>query len=68
MKRAQPDDQNVWEGSGNVFADLGLENPEDEVLRAHLLWDLREEIERGGMVKLGPHPETPWTRGGWSAK
>ncbi len=39
-------DDVVIAGSGNVFADLGLENPAEEKLKAELVSGLADEIER----------------------
>ena len=36
----------VHSGSGNVFADLGFENPEEELLKADLVRELRAIIRR----------------------
>lgn len=45
-KRAE---EKVEAGSGNVFADLGFENPEDEALRAELVFQLAESIKERGL-------------------
>ena len=37
---------NVTASSGNVFADLGFENPEEELLKAKLARELRAIIKR----------------------
>ncbi len=36
----------VTEGSGNVFADLGFAEPEEELAKAHLLMLLQQAIKR----------------------
>lgn len=36
----------VRSGSGNVFADLGFENPEEELLKADLVREIRGIIRR----------------------
>jgi len=36
----------VTRGSGNVFADLGLENPEEELLKAQLVREIRDILKR----------------------
>jgi predicted XRE-type DNA-binding protein len=36
----------VTHSGGNVFADLGLEHPEEELLKAQLVREIREIIER----------------------
>jgi predicted XRE-type DNA-binding protein len=39
----------VTEGSGNVFADLGLANPEQEVLKAELTLQIYSILKESGM-------------------
>lgn len=39
----------VNEGSGNVFADLGLPNPEQELLKAQLTLQVHTILEASGM-------------------
>ena len=39
----------VTRSSGNVFADLGFDNPEDEHVKAKLVVALREEIKALGL-------------------
>jgi predicted XRE-type DNA-binding protein len=36
----------VTRGSGNVFADLGLDNPEEELLKAQLVREIRDILKR----------------------
>lgn len=36
----------VTKGSGNVFADLGLDNPEEEQLKAQLVREIRDILKR----------------------
>ncbi len=45
------DDITVTEGSGNVFADLGFENPEEERLKAQLVREIRD-ILKGRRITL----------------
>ena len=40
------DDDTVTPGSGNVFADLGFENPQEELLKAKLVREIRAIIKR----------------------
>jgi len=40
------DDNAVTPGSGNVFADLGFENPEEELLKAKLVCEIRVIVKR----------------------
>lgn len=39
------DDITVTRGSGNVFADLGLDNPEEEQLKAQLVREIRDILK-----------------------
>ena len=39
----------VEEGSGNVFADLGLSNPEQERLKAHLTLEIYKILKERGL-------------------
>ena len=39
-------DTKVTVGSGNVFADLGFDNPEEELLKAKLIREIRAIIKR----------------------
>jgi predicted XRE-type DNA-binding protein len=41
----------IAEGSGNVFADLGLENPDEELLRAELVLQLVRAIRALGITQ-----------------
>lgn len=36
----------VTRGSGNVFTDLGFENPEEELLKAQLVREIRDILKR----------------------
>jgi predicted XRE-type DNA-binding protein len=42
----------VQRGSGNVFADLGFSDPEDMRLRADLVQQIREILERRGLTQV----------------
>lgn len=44
MKKER-DDTTITHGSGNVFADLGFENPEEELLKARIASLLNDTIE-----------------------
>lgn len=46
---ANADDVEATIGSGNVFADLGFDNPAEEQLKADLVSGLAAEIERRGL-------------------
>ena len=41
----------VTESSGNVFADLGFANPEEELLKAKLVREIRAIIKRRKLTK-----------------
>jgi predicted XRE-type DNA-binding protein len=41
----------VQRGSGNVFADLGFERPEEELLKAQLVREIREIVKRRGLTQ-----------------
>ncbi len=41
----------VTEGSGNVFADLGLPNPEQELLKARLTLQIHTILKGSGMTQ-----------------
>jgi predicted XRE-type DNA-binding protein len=43
----------VEKSSGNVFADLGLPNPEEALLKAQLVMHLAEIIARRGLTQAG---------------
>jgi predicted XRE-type DNA-binding protein len=42
----------VTEGSGNVFADLGLPNPEQELLKAQLTLQIYSILKESGMKQV----------------
>jgi predicted XRE-type DNA-binding protein len=42
----------VTEGSGNVFADLGLPNPEQELLKAQLTLQIYTILRESGMTQI----------------
>jgi len=41
----------VTRGSGNVFADLGLPNPEQELLKAHLTLQIYQIVKERGLTQ-----------------
>ena len=41
----------IEEGSGNVFADLGFANPEQEQLKAHLTLQIYRTIKQRGLTQ-----------------
>ena len=42
----------ITEGSGNVFADLGLANPEQELLKAQLTLQIYTILKESGMTQV----------------
>ena len=56
MKTKAPKTRNrvarVTEGSGNVFADLGLPNPEQELLKAQLTLQIYTILKDSGMTQV----------------
>jgi len=42
----------VYEGSGNVFADLGLPNPEERLLKANIVRELHRLIKQRGLTQV----------------
>jgi predicted XRE-type DNA-binding protein len=42
----------VYEGSGNVFADLGLPNPEERLLKAGIVSELHRLIKQRGLTQV----------------
>lgn len=42
----------VERGSGNVFVDLGLPNPQERLLKSHLMHAIRGEIGRHGLTQV----------------
>lgn len=47
----ESDDQGVYYGSGNVFADLGLDNPEELLAKAQLAVTIHDIIEAKGLTQ-----------------
>ena len=45
-------DKKVTVGSGNVFADLGFANPEEELLKAKLVREIRAIIKRRKLTQV----------------
>ncbi|MEI8366728.1 MAG: helix-turn-helix transcriptional regulator [Parachlamydiaceae bacterium] len=38
--------------SGNVFADLGIENPEEELTKAKLVWEIEQIIKKRKLTQV----------------
>src|SRR5438445_13707116 len=51
-RRLRNDVSRVVEGSGNVFADLGLRNPEQELLKAQLTLQIYTILKDSGMTQV----------------
>ena len=51
-KRTRNRAARVTEGSGNVFADLGLPNPEQELLKAQLTLQIYAILKDSGMTQV----------------
>jgi predicted XRE-type DNA-binding protein len=52
MARGQKAEIPVTEGSGNVFADIGLPEPEEELTKAQLASHIREIIRRRRLTQV----------------
>jgi predicted XRE-type DNA-binding protein len=48
--RTEDLENTVTSSSGNVYADLGYENPEEMLLNAHLIMLLRKVIKTKGLI------------------
>ncbi|MGC2673029.1 MAG: helix-turn-helix transcriptional regulator [Candidatus Acidiferrum sp.] len=51
-KKARSRVSRVTQGSGNVFADLGLPNPEQELLKAQLTLQIYSILKDSGMTQV----------------
>lgn len=49
---SRTDDNSIVESSGNIFADLGLPNPQERHLKAQLARKINDEIEAGGWTQI----------------
>ncbi len=49
--KATSEKAGVFVGSGNVFADLGLPNPEECQLKAYLIMEIENVIQGNGLTK-----------------
>jgi predicted XRE-type DNA-binding protein len=38
--------------SGNVFADIGIENPEEELTKAKLVWEIQQIIKKKKLTQI----------------
>jgi len=57
----------VQRGSGNVFSDLGFDNPEEMQLRADLVQQLREIIKRRRLTQVAAAKLLGIRQPDWSA-
>lgn len=52
-KKQQVSEEVEWEkSSGNVFADLGFENPEEELTKAKLVWEIEQIIKKKKLTQV----------------
>ena len=52
-KKQQLIEEVAWEvSSGNVFADLGIENPEEELTKAKLVWEIEQIIKKKKLTQV----------------
>lgn len=52
-KKKQPLEEIEYEmSSGNVFADIGIENPEEELTKAKLVWEIEQIIKRKKLTQV----------------
>ena len=51
LKRVKVNDEQIEIGSGNVFADLGLEDAEERLLKAQLATEITQLIKRKGWTQ-----------------
>jgi len=51
-KKGRKGTVHVTEGSGNIFADLGLPNPEQELLKAQLTLQIYAILKDSGMTQV----------------
>jgi predicted XRE-type DNA-binding protein len=52
VKRTRLREARVTEGSGNVFADLGLPNPDQELIKARLTLQIYAILKSSGMTQV----------------
>ena len=51
MKRHVIEGVEVWEGSGNVFADLGMPNAEEHQIKSGLMGEIAKAMRRRGLTQ-----------------
>ena len=56
MKKRKVDDAEYYEGSTNVYADLGYANPEEWALKASIATKILAIIEESGLTQNGVTP------------
>ncbi|MBA3722645.1 MAG: XRE family transcriptional regulator [Parachlamydiaceae bacterium] len=53
IKKTQPSEEIECDmSSGNVFADLGIENPEEELTKANLVWEIEQIIKKKKLTQV----------------
>lgn len=53
LRRHKNSKENECEiSSGNVFVDLGIENPEEELTKARLAWEIQQIIKRKKLTQV----------------
>ena len=50
-QKCKPPDDSVFIGSRNIFADLGLRNPEETLLKAKLVIEIEKLIQTNGWTR-----------------
>lgn len=50
-KQQHVDEMELEMSSGNVFADIGIENPEEELTKAQLVWEIEKIIKKKKMTQ-----------------
>ncbi len=45
-KQRESKDLNIEVGSDNIFADIGVENPEEELTKAELAWEIEQTLKK----------------------
>lgn len=51
-KQNSPEEIECEISSGNVFADLGIENPEEELTKAKLVWEIEQIIKKKKLTQV----------------
>ncbi len=51
-KKQQSEETELEMSSGNVFADLGIANPEEELTKAKLVWEIEQIIKEKKLTQV----------------